>query len=149
MPSASNAAMPWRTSDAPSSGLPLLGEDPTAEDQTVAAPHRHVVLGRKRDHRLGVAAGRRHVTKQVGKLASAAVAQDVAGRVGVLQPGGVPGRLARRAPRLVRVAHDPQHEGQEGQPRGAGIGDAAGGQVPVALRIVEGRDRLELRAGLP
>ena len=85
----------------------------------------------------------------MGKLASTAVAQDVAGRVGVLQHGGVPGRLGRRAPRLIRIAHDPQHEGQEGQPRDAGIGDAADCQAPVALRIVQGRDRLELSAGLP
>src|SRR5690349_2225322 len=65
-------------------GPPLLGEDPTAEDQTIAAPHRHIVFGRQCDYCLSVAAGRRYVAKQVGELAPTAVAQDVAGRVSVM-----------------------------------------------------------------
>ena len=63
--------MPWRTSDAPSSELPLLGERPAAEDQPVAAPHRHVVLGRERHYGRRRSRDRWRIAEELGALALA------------------------------------------------------------------------------
>ena len=86
--------------------------------------------------------------KEHGEFA-AAVAEDVARGVGVLERRRMLSGLIRRAQSLVREAHHPQHERQEGEPRGARVGHAMGSKVAVALGVVKRRDRLKLRAGLP
>ena len=86
--------------------------------------------------------------KEHGEFTTA-VTEDVARGVGVLERRRMPSGLLRCAQSLVWEAHHPQHERQEGEPRGARVGHAMGSKVAVALGVVKRRDRLKLRAGLP
>src|SRR4029079_17245658 len=77
----------------------------------------------------------------------AGVTEEMAGGVGMAQPGGMAKALGCRAPRPVGESHLPEHERKKGEARSARVGHRRRGDAAISLRIIEGRDGLELRTG--